>query len=686
MRFRVLLAIVALILGVVPVVGSEPATANDRTTDCGPVPTGYNVIESDAKRIIGTLQPDFICAGPSANFINAKGGDDIVHGGAGNDVIKGGSGNDQLRGGKGKDRISGAKGDDQLFGQQGHDKLIGNAGDDRLIGGGGRDQLTGSKGNDQLVGGGGSDRLLGGTGDDLLVGSSGVDHADAADGTDTCRTVETYLSCEQGIFPSAPSGSCSADEPVPESVFNDRDREVMTSMSLDGDPDARWSPAVIFPDETTTYMRHKAGFADGEPLLHDWERLTVDGVPATQPIALYDDGTHGDQIAGDQLYTRACLGFQGEDFDGLPGELAVATGYPELLVVNPALRESLSVDQLSETLRATNGGFFVELGENHGIAEGNIHNRIWETFDAGQCRACDEVYAHTGDAFDLLVFQTRESDGGPGYTRVRDQIEGIGLETIVKNGYEKESKRWPNLDGIVAAPSIVLSGITHEVGHWVGVEAPEFPSKRHSWTPGFDGHITSNATISGPLSGPFWDPARGWPFPTVSPEGGELILVEAADGSFELQPDNLERERFDDLLLYMLGVLPPENATEVDYLLVDPKPQNCTTQDTYLECPIGTAVLAERIIEFTTNDFIDTFGPRSPAAQVGPINIGVLNITDRPHTEAEMIALTLLWTEWATATEWDGTGALATSPFLFATSGHGSVDIDGSGYVRNRDN
>lgn len=160
-------------------------TASAQTaTACGVAPPGYNVIESNARFIVGTTGNDFICAGDGNNIIRAKGKDDIIYGNGGNDVIWAGFGNDTVYGGEGNDLIRSGGGMDRVFGEGGNDRVLagsgrdivrGGDGDDNLTGGDGHDTMRGDAGNDKLIGNKGIDRLSGDAGRDILQGGIGPD-------------------------------------------------------------------------------------------------------------------------------------------------------------------------------------------------------------------------------------------------------------------------------------------------------------------------------------------------------------------------------------------------------------------------------------------------------------------------------------------------------------------------------
>ncbi len=176
--------------------------AAQTSTACGTAPAGYNVIESNARFVIGTTGPDFICAGDGNNIIRAKGKNDIIYAGAGNDIIWGGyghdtifagAGNDVVNAGGGIDTVSGDDGDDVIKGGSGPDVLRGNNGDDTIIGGDGNDSIRGGNGEDSLSGLRGidsifgeadDDELLGGRANDTLLGGSGNDSINGGDEDD----------------------------------------------------------------------------------------------------------------------------------------------------------------------------------------------------------------------------------------------------------------------------------------------------------------------------------------------------------------------------------------------------------------------------------------------------------------------------------------------------------------------
>ena len=161
------------------------AGAQTTATSCGNAPAGYNVIESNARFIIGTTGNDWICAGDGNNIIRAKGLNDIIFGGGGNDVIWAGFGNDVVYGNEGNDLIRAGSGKDVVWGGPGNDRVFAGNGPDTVRGGDGDDILTGGEGHDFMRGGAGTDKLIGNKGIDRLFGDGGNDIVQGGVGPDT---------------------------------------------------------------------------------------------------------------------------------------------------------------------------------------------------------------------------------------------------------------------------------------------------------------------------------------------------------------------------------------------------------------------------------------------------------------------------------------------------------------------
>ena len=185
--------------------------AADATTTLVVCP-GY---ETDPRvHIVGTAAAQTLTGTDAAEVICGLGGNDKLNGKGGNDALMGGDANDTLSGGLGADVLDGGAGADTVtyaerkatqpvtvkLGDVGGDGQK-NEGDsvqavETVIGGAGVDILTGDATNNTFKGGAGNDVIKGMAGADKLYGDGGRDKLDGGTKKDTCKTGETYVSCE----------------------------------------------------------------------------------------------------------------------------------------------------------------------------------------------------------------------------------------------------------------------------------------------------------------------------------------------------------------------------------------------------------------------------------------------------------------------------------------------------------
>ena len=83
---------------------------------------------------------------------------------------------------------------------------------------------------------------------------------------------------------------------------------------------------------------------------HDW--LCVDGATSSSgAIELYDDGTHGDDVAGDGIYTRDCVHYCSVDFSDYFGfAMQASIGGASLTVMDASKEGTVPYDVLTTDL------------------------------------------------------------------------------------------------------------------------------------------------------------------------------------------------------------------------------------------------------------------------------------------------------------------------------------------------
>lgn len=135
---------------------------------------GVALFGSEADRINGDDEDDFVLTSGGRDKAFLNGGDDVVLTGRGRDKAVGGEGSDLLSLGAGRDVGRGGDGDDVLVGGEGGDRLFGNAGNDLIAGGLGADVMGGAAGDDIFVIDD-VDFLNGATTRDVIFGGAGTD-------------------------------------------------------------------------------------------------------------------------------------------------------------------------------------------------------------------------------------------------------------------------------------------------------------------------------------------------------------------------------------------------------------------------------------------------------------------------------------------------------------------------------
>ncbi|WP_372769298.1 choice-of-anchor X domain-containing protein [Pseudoalteromonas sp.] len=444
-----------------------------------------------------------------------------------------------------------------------------------------------------------------------------------------------------GFWEPSPISNCVDDKNISPIASS-----VPSTLTLNGHQ--MFEPSILFSDQTfTVYSRMEKGEVAkvidkliGSPV------LAVDG---EDPTLAYDDGTHGDIIANDGIYTRTCL--------YVPQALSNSTPFfeiPDLWVINKTLRGSESVHQLTPDISVNDTGFFISLDEQYN--QRYLNN--WFLHSPETCEACAIAWQWAGDVFDFFSVTTRDPVGGAGYVRVHDNIKGTGFTPPCKNNsycYELiDGLEHQKLSGIIWSGWPGLEGLNHELGHGLlGVAAKDFPAQNTAaWNSGDGMHHDADITVNGELSGPFWDPIRGWPHSVVleneQNERFETYLVIDENNQFRIKPLDDTFKVWDDILLYMMGLLTPAEVTKTYYKLVNPSLSGCVSETNHLVCR-NDLVMAEQIIPFTVSDFIAKFGAWSAPEfyQASQLTLGILNISNRPHTNAEIVWLTRLHREFA---------------------------------------
>lgn len=436
-----------------------------------------------------------------------------------------------------------------------------------------------------------------------------------------------------------------------------------------------WEPSIIFSDETTTfYTRLPAGPASVvTDVLIDSRIAALDDDDSN---LVFDDGTHGDLVAGDGIFTRACLYSPAHWFDEKD-----TIGFSNLFVVKQDFRGTEQVTEISPGVRINDTGFFISLGDEYQLRYSNS----WQLHSPESCKACAIAWGLAGDIFDFFSVATRDPHGGAGYVRVHDHIKGTGFAPPCNdNAYcyrIVDGEAHLKLTGIIWNGWPGLEGFNHEIGHGLlGLGTQDFPSSGKGAWNSDRMHLDSDTTVNGELSGPFWDPDRGWPYAVVLEDAlgqqSETYLVRDTDGQFRMKPMDDQFRVWSDILLYMMGLIDASDSSETYYKLVDISLSGCIPEGYRLLCR-NDLVTAQQVIPFSIADLVARYGAWSAPDFYDPqkLTIGVLNISDREHTNAEIVWLSRINREFA-ATDFTESPWFRGTPWHKATRGLSKVDID----------
>lgn len=176
-------------------------------------------------------------------------------------------------------------------------------------------------------------------------------------------------------------------------------------------------PSAYYLGSTTKFVTTNPIYAT-EPLFY--EELCVDGEEQPRDIQLYDDGTNGDDVAGDGVYSRGCLHFCESvvDFaDYWNFAFERDAGEARLIALDPALEGQIPSQQLPNThypgaqLWATSHALFF-------VDDSRVYMPQWPVSrgtrngdgPSGNSAAAASVLQVFGDVFDFFTISSFEAN------------------------------------------------------------------------------------------------------------------------------------------------------------------------------------------------------------------------------------------------------------------------------------
>lgn len=359
---------------------------------------------------------------------------------------------------------------------------------------------------------------------------------------------------------------------------------------------------------------------------------------AGKVFALYDDGTHGDQEAGDRRYTSDQLIDFLKKERGLRdhGSVSIGEGIlrvryqdgdttrveTDLGVQIPYLKEELftgldfAVDTLSDSAQVAKRVLNI-------VTDPSARFPDYEQVDAQ--RAAKRYYQVLPDDRDVLVvqglFNYPRSAIPASSARTSNSVKGIGLDQFDR------SSSWGSdgeLEQVIRAQRSIINTATldHELAHrWFNHLGGNLDLGNSHWgmierpSTGLGGNYTYNGV-----------------FEHLGRLGDTAYVAWNDYGRFE-QPDTLTG-RYNDLERYLAGAIP---ISEVDWpvrTLINPSEVRTLSRDD----SFAVQFEAGGIREVTKSDFIAAFGRREPRSTAADrtIRIGTIVVSDRLLSPGEL--------------------------------------------------
>ena len=430
----------------------------------------------------------------------------------------------------------------------------------------------------------------------------------------------------------------------------------------------RSSPSVVWcgdPASTTTLEIHIVGRQD---VVRLW--LTDLGTDEEEGRAeLFDDGSHGDLQAGDDVFTLAgvvppcspsflsTIGGHGRWWGMLRVELEDGTrtgnNYGVVVgTVHPDLKNVFAVQDFGNGLSATAYAFFIE-DAAHEVMDDYPVTAVY--CGTSNFMAYRKLYSVLPDAFDFALVMPgmqilRPSDlaeNVPYDVLVSNAVENIGVD-IVDHGADFGSAG--RLRSVIYHSFGSTAIVDHEVAHSWGAAIGQSLGLINEEYDVNQGHWTEMADVQGQLGAYYFDP------------GGAIgHFAYNGDQTWRLIP-NTEVEPYSPLELYLMGLIPPEQVPPVHIL------QSVDTSD-----PLHITAASFRTV--TIEEIVQAEGgPRLPSASESQkaFTLAFIVSQDVPYGDAAYAYFSLLSYE---LTSQDPPRQYSSAaPFYWATGGRATLD------------
>ena len=389
--------------------------------------------------------------------------------------------------------------------------------------------------------------------------------------------------------------------------------------------------------------------------------LQLETASGSRDLNMQDNGTHGDQLAGDGVYTTL---IPAKDITGrlqendvyrpFVGFVALFEGQTQALrgnVFAEVITDDIfrpAITQLAPDVQATD--YLVN------IADARLANSL----ERGALELpTQRFYEIFSDDYDFLnVISSRSFFQNRFHLAVKNDVFGIGQDLFDNSAVYHSDGR---LMGITMFPKTnffdgAQASYQHELAHqWIMfVDAPPFSQGIPHWP------LSSMASGTMGWSNPF--NGQGQEFPCVLVAQGDQV---------RLLPRN-EPLAFNDMDLYLMGLLPPEQVAP-QFVLADQDADHA-----FAQC--DGRVYEGELIPVGAQDIVNAKGPRFPPAQSAPHRFKIATVIVSPQglLSEEAMALYSFFAQRAELRQEvqfsEGFSQGIAKPFFLSTRELGSLD------------
>ena len=502
------------------------------------------------------------------------------------------------------------------------------------------------------------------------------------DSPDRAATVAAAPSQSTAAGPSA-AGPISRDDPIGTAsavaITSQRQLGLQTDQ-------VRWEPEVIFNDgvETTRLEvrlvnNFNAVFISTAGVLDRDAVVPPDaGAFATDLIRLFDDGSNGDRVAGDGVYSRSGITASGAlQHDGGTHQTLRTNlffTFADGGVLARSMETGVSVVDISQRGRITvtdiGGGRFATSHALFIVDDGTIfpgYPAINAKAARDVCLACQALIEEVGDVFDFIVintaeltdFEARDQNVLAIFSQRKNDIDGIGKDLFNTNGGPRSlpgggalnTFSADRLRGIVFNNQVDGGPLQHEIMHnWAFELGGALPYLDGT------GHYIGRTDILGLMDVGSTPLLPTLEFSADAPFGIPADLLRNADGTYRLVPRlGPNYTEFSPIALYVAGILPPSQVPDINVFGAVDRTDEDRVRVTIVSTTGIDAVIAAN-------------GERSPTNATSPkdFTAGAVVVKDRPFSEAEFAYLTLMMRYFGSDQPYDGFGPV---PWNAATRG-----------------